>query len=57
MSAATVHLVDADYDSGPVIAERPVPVFPGDGVDMLRARVQAAERDLLVATVAELVSP
>src|SRR5436190_10098630 len=27
-SAATIHLVDDDYDTGPVIAERPVPVHP-----------------------------
>jgi phosphoribosylglycinamide formyltransferase 1 len=52
-SAATVHLVDEEYDSGPVIAERPVPVLPNDDVDMLRERVQAVERELLVSTIAE----
>ena len=54
-SAATVHLIDADYDTGPVIAERPVPVHPGDTAATLQARVQAAERDLLVPTLAALV--
>jgi phosphoribosylglycinamide formyltransferase-1 len=53
-SAATVHLVDADYDTGPVIAEQPVPVLPGDDVQTLRERVQAAERALLVSAVAGL---
>jgi phosphoribosylglycinamide formyltransferase-1 len=52
-SAATVHLVDAEYDSGPVIAERAVPVLPDDDVGTLRERVQAAERELLVSTIAE----
>jgi phosphoribosylglycinamide formyltransferase-1 len=52
-SAATVHLVDEEYDSGPVLAERPVPVLPDDDVDTLRERVQAAERELLVSTIAE----
>src|SRR3954447_21463739 len=53
-SAATVHLVDDEYDSGPVIAERPVPVLPDDDVQTLRERVQAAERALLVSTIADL---
>jgi phosphoribosylglycinamide formyltransferase 1 len=54
-SAATIHLVDADYDTGPVIAERPVPVHPDDNAATLQERVQAAERDLLVATLAALI--
>jgi phosphoribosylglycinamide formyltransferase-1 len=53
-SAATVHLVDEEYDSGPVIAERPVPVLPSDDVATLRERVQAVERALLVATIANI---
>jgi phosphoribosylglycinamide formyltransferase-1 len=53
-SAATVHLVDEEYDSGPVLAEHPVPVLPGDDVHTLRARVQAVERALLVSTIAAL---
>lgn len=50
-SAATVHLVDAEYDAGPIIAETPVPVLAGDDVASLQARVQTAERELLIATV------
>jgi phosphoribosylglycinamide formyltransferase-1 len=50
-SAATVHLVDSDYDSGPVIAERLVPIEAGDDIASLRERVQAAERDVLIQTV------
>jgi phosphoribosylglycinamide formyltransferase-1 len=50
-SAATVHLVDSDYDTGPVIAERPVRIEAGDDIASLRERVQAAERDLLIQTV------
>ncbi|MFD6176672.1 MULTISPECIES: formyltransferase family protein [unclassified Isoptericola] len=48
VSGATVHLVTAGYDEGPVVARREVPVLPGDDVPALRARVQAAEKDLLV---------
>jgi phosphoribosylglycinamide formyltransferase-1 len=55
-SAATIHLIDDDYDTGPVIAERPVPVHPDDTAATLQERVQAAERDLLVSTLAALVT-
>src|ERR671915_2548401 len=55
-SAATVHLIDDDYDTGPVIAERPVPIHPDDTAATLQERVQAAERDLLVSTLAALIS-
>jgi phosphoribosylglycinamide formyltransferase-1 len=50
-SAATIHRVDAEYDTGPVIASEPVPVVAGDDVASLRARVQEAERRLLIDTV------
>jgi phosphoribosylglycinamide formyltransferase-1 len=45
-SGATVHLVDADYDSGPVIAQETVPVLPGDTPESLAERVVAAEHRL-----------
>jgi phosphoribosylglycinamide formyltransferase 1 len=54
-SAATVHLIDGDYDTGPVIARRPVPVHSDDTAATLQERVQAAERDLLVSTLAALI--
>ena len=55
-SGATVHLVDADYDTGPIVAQVRVPVQPGDRVEELEARVQAAERELVVNTLRELVT-
>lgn len=55
-SAATVHLVDEDYDRGPVIAERRVPVLPGDTAETLAARVLAAEHALLVDTLARIAA-
>jgi phosphoribosylglycinamide formyltransferase-1 len=51
-TGATVHVVDADYDTGPIVAQRPVPVLPGDTVDSLRSRVQEAERELVIETLA-----
>jgi phosphoribosylglycinamide formyltransferase-1 len=55
-TAATVHYVDEGVDSGPVIAVERVPVHAGDTVASLKARVQAAEHELLPRVVAELVA-
>jgi len=51
-TGATVHLVDADYDTGKVVSQAEVPVMPGDTIDTLAERVQRAERELLVQTLA-----
>ncbi len=50
-SGATVHLVDEQYDHGPVLAQARVPVRPDDTVDSLAARVLTAEHRLLPAVV------
>ncbi|MGQ0765732.1 MAG: phosphoribosylglycinamide formyltransferase [Gemmatimonadota bacterium] len=43
VSGASVHFVDEQYDNGPIIAQWPVPVLPGDGVESLASRVLAVE--------------
>jgi phosphoribosylglycinamide formyltransferase 1 len=55
-SGATIHLVDEDYDTGPVLAQATVPVEAGDTEASLAARVQQAERALLVEVLAEIAS-
>ena len=50
-SGITIHLVDEEYDHGPVVAERAVPVEPGDTPETLARRVQALEPDFFVATL------
>ena len=47
-SGATVHLVTAGIDEGPVLAQVRVPVLPGDTLPTLKARVQATEGELLL---------
>lgn len=46
MTGCTVHYVDAGIDSGEVIAQRKVPVLPGDTPESLHTRIQIAEREL-----------
>ena len=47
VSGATVHLVDEEYDRGPVLLQRTVPVLPEDTPETLAARVLVAEHQLL----------
>jgi formyltetrahydrofolate-dependent phosphoribosylglycinamide formyltransferase len=54
VSGATVHYVDEHYDRGPIIAQQPVPVQPGDTPESLAARVLAAEHRLLPEVVIDL---
>jgi len=53
-SGATVHVVDADYDTGPVIAQERVPVRSDDTPETLAARVLQAEHRLLPRVVIEM---
>ncbi|MPY65950.1 phosphoribosylglycinamide formyltransferase [Deinococcus sp. SDU3-2] len=53
-SGATVHLVTAGIDEGPVLAQSRVPVLPGDTLESLKARVQAVEGALLLSALREL---
>ncbi|HEV2551419.1 MAG TPA: phosphoribosylglycinamide formyltransferase [Stellaceae bacterium] len=50
-SAITIHVVDEEYDHGPVLARRAVSVEPGDTPATLAARVQAQEPEFFVATL------
>ena len=56
VTGATVHLVDAGLDTGPVLAQREVAVRPDDDEARLHERIKDVERELLVETVAQLVT-
>lgn len=43
-SGCTVHVVDAEYDHGPVLLQRRCPVLPGDTPETLGARVFEEEK-------------
>ena len=45
-SGATVHLVDEEYDTGPIVLQEPAPVLPGDTPETLAARVLRVEHRL-----------
>ena len=50
-TGVTVHWVDEGVDTGPVIAQVPVAVQPGDDENTLRERIQAAEKPLYLETI------
>ncbi|MEM7001664.1 MAG: phosphoribosylglycinamide formyltransferase [Pseudomonadota bacterium] len=54
VSGATVHWVDAEYDTGPVLAQQEVAVQPDDDAEALEARVKALEKPLLIETLKQL---
>jgi phosphoribosylaminoimidazolecarboxamide formyltransferase / IMP cyclohydrolase len=54
-TGVTIHRVDDGVDTGPVLAQEPVEVRPGDDEDSLRARIQAVEKPLYVATIRRLL--
>ena len=45
-SGATVHLVDENYDTGPIVLQKPVPVYQDDAPEDLAARVLSVEHRL-----------
>lgn len=56
VTGVTVHFVEEEVDSGPIIAQRPVEVLPDDTVDSLHARIQAEEHLLYPEVVRALVN-
>ncbi len=55
-SGATVHVVDADYDSGPIVAQREVPVGREDTAEDIERKVMAIEPGLFVETLGRIAS-
>lgn len=50
-TGATIHVVDAGMDTGPIIEQRTVPVMLGDDIATLHERIKVHERDMLIQTI------
>jgi phosphoribosylglycinamide formyltransferase-1 len=50
-SGICIHLVDEEYDRGPVIARESIALDPGETADSLEARVTAREPAFFVRTL------
>ena len=56
VAGCSVHLVTAELDDGPVLAQTEVAIMPGDTPETLAARVLIAEHQLYPRVLAEYVS-
>lgn len=53
-TGCTVHFVDQGVDTGPIIAQRTVPVETKDTAESLHAKIQESERELYPSCIAAL---
>ncbi len=56
VSGATVHIVNADLDAGPIVLQRQVPVIQGDTADTLAARILEVEHQLYPDAITKLLA-
>ncbi|MEP7072164.1 MAG: phosphoribosylglycinamide formyltransferase [Verrucomicrobiota bacterium] len=54
VTGCTVHFVDSGIDTGEIIAQREVPILPGDTAASLHGRIQLAERGLYPEVISQL---
>ena len=55
-SGCAIHIVDEEYDRGPILAQLSTPVAPGETAESLEARITAMEPDFFVQTLKRIVS-
>ncbi len=53
-TGVTIHAVNHEYDTGPILAQRTVPVLEEDTPETLAARVLPVEHQLYVETIAKI---
>lgn len=55
-TGASVIVVDTGVDTGPILAQRRVPILPTDSVESLHDRIKPVERELLADVVREIAA-
>ncbi|MCL2333152.1 MAG: phosphoribosylglycinamide formyltransferase [Actinomycetia bacterium] len=54
VTGVTVHIANERFDDGPILAQTEVPILPDDTLEVLEARIHAAEHRLLPQVLATL---
>jgi phosphoribosylglycinamide formyltransferase-1 len=55
VTGCTLFIVDDGVDTGPIVAQRAVPVLDDDDEATLHERIKVAEREMLVDTVGRMI--
>lgn len=55
-TGVTIHRVNAEYDSGEIVAQTTVPVLKNDTPEILAARVLDREHEFWVEVIADIVN-
>ena len=55
-SGVSIHQVDAEYDTGAIVRQCRVPVYRGDSLDNLKARVRAREKEFVIETLERIAT-
>lgn len=55
-TGVTIHRVNAEYDSGEIVAQTTVPVLENDTLEILAARVLEREHTFLVEVIADIIN-
>lgn len=53
-TGATIHIVDAGVDTGPVVSQREIPVRPGISESELQEEIKSIEREQLVSVIEKI---
>ena len=54
-TGTTVHVAKLEMDTGPILAQAPVTIYPDDDENSLHERIKAVERSLYPATIRKFV--
>ncbi|HOB41307.1 MAG: phosphoribosylglycinamide formyltransferase [Limnochordia bacterium] len=54
LTGVTIHYVDEGIDTGPIIAQRPVPIDPGETRESLERKIHAVEHELYPKVLQEI---
>ena len=55
-TGVTIHIIDEDYDTGPIVAQTTLSIMESDNVESLSKRVLEREHSFLVETIGKIVS-
>ncbi len=54
-TGVTIHIVDKEYDNGPILAQKTMPVAPNDTPESLAERLIVVEHQFLVETIHRII--